>query len=439
MLPTKRLILIVVLGSLLIALISKDTLSLIVSGSYNFIIILGIIADLALTPRKGVFSVSREYDYKMSLGASNPVKITLVNLSKRYCTLLIKDEPPLLHFASSGNRQKLELSARQKAEMIYHVVPAKRGDYSFGVINIRFRSRLGLFTYQIKIDDTENKSLKVYPNIQDIRHQSLNAHKGYILESGIKPSGHKGLGTDFEGLRDFVPDDEYRRVNWTASARRGKLVTNEYRDEKSQNILLVLDSGRMMTADIQSLSKFDLAVNAGLMLGYVGVSKDDKVGLMVFDNQVRLFLPPKKGKGQLQRILSSLYNIQANVVEADYRAACHYIMEQNKKRSLVCIFTDLIDHEASTRLISYVSLLTKRHLVVCITLIDSEVIRTANLIPANSQELFEKSVAEGVLRDRERAIALLQNVGVNVINVPAENLSAATVNKYLELKGRGSV
>jgi len=112
-------------------------------------------------------------------------------------------------------------------------------------------------------------------------------------------------------------------------------------------------------------------------------------------------------------------------------------MEQNKKRSLVCIFTDLIDHEASTQLIRYVSLLMKRHLVVCITLIDSEVIETANLIPANSQELYEKSVAEGVLRDRDRAIAVLQNAGVSVINVPAENLSAATVNKYLELKGKG--
>jgi len=437
MLPTIRLIILAFLGSLLIALIGTSPLSLFITISYNSLIIAGIMVDLALTPRKEIFAVSREYDYKMSLGASNPVQISVYNQIKRHYTVLIKDEPPLLHFDIEGNRQKLELFPGQNAEMIYHVVPTKRGDYSFGVINIRFQSVLGLFTYQTTIDDTEHKTLKVYPNILDIRQQSLNAHKGYILESGIKPSGHKGLGTDFEGLRDFVPDDEYRRVNWPASARRGKLVTNDYKDEKSQNILLVLDSGRMMTADIHKLSKFDLAVNASLMLGFVGVSKDDKVGLMVFDNRVRLFLPPKKGKSQLQRILASTYNIQPNVVEPDYRAACHHIMEQNKKRSLVCIFTDLIDHEASTQLIRYVSLLMKRHLVVCITLIDSEVIETANLIPANSQELYEKSVAEGVLRDRDRAIAVLQNAGVSVINVPAENLSAATVNKYLELKGKG--
>lgn len=437
MIPAKRLIALVFLGSLFIALTGSDRLSSLIAILYNTLIMAGLIIDYTITEKKEVFSISRAFDYKMSLGVKNPVCILVHNQGRNSYRLIIKDEPPLEHFGVEGNRQELPLLPGEKGEFIYSVIPGKRGDYNFGVINFRYRSRLGLFIRQGKTDDKEHKEIKVYPNIIDLRHQSLQAQKGFVLEKGVKPSLQKGPGIDFAGLRDYVPDDEYRRVNWPASARRGKLVTNEYQDEKSQNILLVLDSGRMMTAHVHRLSKFDLAINACLLLGYVGVTKDDKVGLMIFDNRVRLFLPPRKGKGQLQRILAGMYNIQPDVVEADFRAACHYIMEQNKKRSLVCIFTDLVDHEASKQLINYVSVLTKRHLVVCITLIDAELIHTAQRIPKNSQELYEKAVAEGVLRDRERAIALLNNLGVNVINVPAESLSVAVVNHYLALKSRG--
>ncbi len=195
----------------------------------------------------------------------------------------------------------------------------------------------------------------------------------------------------------------------------------------------------MMTSHVDRLSKFDLAVNAALLLGYVGVTRDDRVGLAVFDSRMRVFLPPKKGKGQLHRITSCLYSIQPEVVEPDFRGACHYIMENNRKRSLVCIFTDLIDAEASRQLISYVSVMARKHLVVCITLIDSEVLHTARSLPDSSEEMYEKAVAEEILRDREKAMAVLRNMGVVVVNVPPEELSVAAINQYLELKARGRI
>ncbi len=438
MLPSRRLAILVVAGAIPALFAGTARAGLTVALIYNGLLAAVALLDFVITERPAVFNLNREYEYKMSLGAENPVKITVVNRGRHRYRVIVKDEPPPANFITAGYRFESALAPGEERSFLYKLVPRKRGDYSFGTINFRYYSRLGLFIRQVQAD-AAGREMKVYPNIADVRRHSLKVQQGCLRETGIRPALVRGLGTDFEGLRDYVPDDEYRRVNWTASARRGKLVVNEYQDEKSQNILLVLDSGRMMTAGADRLSKFDTAVNAALLLGYVGVTRDDKVGLAVFDSRVRLFLPPKKGKGQLQRITASLYNIEPEVVEPDYHGACHYLLEKNRKRSLICIFTDLVDSEASRQLVNYVSVLAHRHLVVCITLIDSEVVKTARCLPDSSQELYEKAVAEGVLRQREKAIATLRNMGVAVVNVPPEELSVAVINKYLEFKARGRI
>jgi uncharacterized protein (DUF58 family) len=268
----------------------------------------------------------------------------------------------------------------------------------------------------------------------EIRKYQLHARQGHLIEAGLKPSRVVGLGTEFESLRDYLVDDEYRRINWGATARHGRPISNQYEVDKSQNILLVLDIGRMMSKEVNSLTKLDHAINASLLLGYVGVNQDDKIGLMAFADGVKLYMPPRKGQPQLQKILANLYNLQPELVESDFGAACQYIRFKNTKRSLICIFTDLIDEETSRDLITYVSLLTQNHLVVCITLLDSLLINQAKKIPNNSLEVYEKGVARSVLRSRRKAISILRNRGVVVINVPPEDLSIAIINKYLQIK-----
>ena len=438
MIPSRRLIILVLAGTIPMLAGGPGSTGIGIALIYNGILAAALLFDFFITARPVGFTLDREFEYKMSLGAENPVRVNIKNRTSHPYRVIVKDEPPAINFTASDRVRELRLAAGEEGSVVYRVIPAKRGDYSFGCLNYRYFSRMGLFIRQAKTG-YENREIKVYPNIIDIRRHALMAQKGFLREAGLRPAVIRGLGTDFEGLRDYVPDDEYRRVNWTASARRGKLVSNEFQDEKSQNLLLVLDSGRMMTTHVDRLSKFDLAVNAALLLGYVGVTRDDKVGLAVFDSRMKLFLPPKKGKGQLQRITSSLYNIQPEVVEPDFRGACHYIMENNRKRSLVCLFTDLIDAEASKQLISYVSILARKHLVVCITLIDSDLVQTSRTLPASSREMYEKAVAEEVLREREKAMAILRSMGVAVVNVPPEELSVAAINQYLELKARGRI
>ncbi|MCL6477258.1 MAG: DUF58 domain-containing protein [Peptococcaceae bacterium] len=399
---------------------------------YNSTVAVLFLIDRLWTVKPDSLRVERIYEHRLSLGAENPIILQVENRSGADLEVIIKDEPPV-SFKTSSGLLKGKLPAGSVSRLRYTLEPPKRGDYSFGSINIRYRSRLGFFLRQFKVTGNNN-NIRVYPNILEIRKYQLAARKGHLIESGLKPSRVVGLGTDFESLRDYQVDDEYRRINWGATARRGRLVSNQYEVDKSQNIILALDAGRMMSGEVNNLSKLDHAINASLLLGYVGVNRDDKVGLLAFAQRVKLYIPPRKGQPQLQKILAGLYNLQPEVMESDYRAACRYISLEVRKRSLICIFTDLIDEEASNELITYVSSLAKNHLVMCITMLDSSLVSQARKVPAESREVYEMGVARAVLRHREKAISMLKNRGVVAVSAPPEELSISTINKYLEIK-----
>jgi uncharacterized protein (DUF58 family) len=442
MVPTPRIIVLIISGALLLlymilaeAVGTQDVMLFVIL--FNLLLILLVVTDWLLTAKPAVLSVEREYEHRLSLGVENPVVLRVANSSRTALDVIVKDEPPVI-FNVSEKTLRCRIPAKAVAMLRYTLKPPKRGDYSFGMVHIRYVSRLGLFMRQFHTCATNDK-IRVYPNILDIRKYELLTRRGHLIEAGLKPSRAVGLGTDFESLRDYQVDDTYRRINWGATARRGRLTVNQYEVDKSQNILLVLDAGRMMSGGEAGLSKLDYAINASLLLGYVGVTHDDKVGLVAFADEVTLFLPPRKGHPQLQKILAALYNLQPAMVESDYRAACHYIAFKNRKRSLICFFTDLIDEEASNQLISHVASLTGNHLVMCITMLDTTLTIKAEKVPADSNDVYEKGVAQAVLRSRDKAIALLRNRGVIVVNVPPEEMSLSTINKYLEIKSQSKL
>lgn len=437
MVPTPRLIALVAGGAvalffLVLAASWKTSQAVCFLLFYNGAVVLLVLADRFWTARPDSLRLERIFEHRFSLGAENPILLLIENRSKSDLSVIVKDEPPV-SFQASARILQGKVPAGPVSRFKYTLTPPRRGAYSFGHINIRYRSRLGLFLRQFKIE-TEHNEIRVYPDILEIRKYQLLARQGHLIEAGIRPAKVVGLGTDFESLRDYQVDDEFRRINWGATARRGRLVSNQYEVDKSQNILLVLDAGRMMSGEGQKLTKLDYAINASLLLGYVGVSRDDKVGLLAFADRVKLYLPPRRGQPQLQQILAALYNLQPEVVESDYRSACQYISLKNRKRSLVCIFTDLIDEAASHELITYVASLTKIHLVMCVVMLDSSLVSQAAKAPTDSQSVYEKGVALAVLRHREKAISILKNRGVVVVSVPPEDLSISTINKYLEIK-----
>jgi uncharacterized protein (DUF58 family) len=393
------------------------------------------LADWMLFPPLETLSIEREVDDKLSLGASNPVRVRIRNGSDVPLHLELRDSPPdsiLSDLPGTPFQFALEAGARQAA--VYHLTPHARGDYAFGDVYLRVRGRLGLVQRQRRIPAPQ--AVKVYPNLMEAAKFNLMARRGRLQQVGIRAARLQGAGREFESLRDYLPDDEMRRIDWKATARRGKLVARQYEVEKSQNVLLVLDVGRTMLAEIDGIQKLDYAINAALLLAYVATLSEDKVGLLVFADTVQAYLPPKKGRAQVYAILEALYNARATLAEPDYRSALAYLAGRWRKRSLMVCFTDLWDPDSSRQTITELAALQPRHLVAAVTLLDTKVLRAASQEATSARVVYEKAVATQVLEDRQKAAGALTQRGVLVVDAPADKLSAELVNRYLEVKER---
>ena len=401
---------------------------------YGLLVLLALV-DWFLFPSVGLLSAEREVGDRLSLGAANAVQVRIRNQSDTPVRLSLRDSPPE-GMPTDLNGVDFDFVVNPKARhvAVYHVTPHRRGDFQFEDVYLKLHGRLGLVRRQLRIPLPTH--VKVYPNLIDTAKFNLMAKRGRLQQAGIRQARLQGAGREFESLRDYLPDDEMRRIDWKATARRGKLVARQYEVEKSQNILLVLDVGRTMLSEIDGIEKLDYAINAALMLAYVASLADDKVGLLVFADTVQTFLPPKRGRGQVYAILDALYNAKASLAEPDYRAALAFLQKRWRKRSLLVCFTDLWDPDSSRQTIQELAALQPRHLVAAVTLLDTKVLHAANAEPVSPDTVYSKAVALQVLEDRRKALGALSQRGVLVVDSPAEKLSAELVNKYLEVKER---
>jgi uncharacterized protein (DUF58 family) len=279
--------------------------------------------------------------------------------------------------------------------------------------------------------------VRVYPNLLEVRKYELLARRDQLFEIGLKNARRLGEGTEFERLRDYERDDDYRRINWPATARLHKPITTDYQPERSQSVIIMLDAGRLMTAPLGPLSKLDYAINTALLLAYVAIVRGDRVGLLTFADSVTGYWEPDKGRKQFLALLEALYKVQPQQVEPDYAGAGAFLSTRRSKRSLVVLFTDIIDKEQSDALVKGFGRLAPRHLPLAVTMADSEVLAMARRQPSDAAQMYESVVAQDLLDDRANALDALQRRGALTIDVPADKLTPAVVNKYLELKARG--
>lgn len=392
------------------------------------------VADALITRRGARFEVQRIVDKKLSLGAENRVRLRLRSRCERALRLEVKDSPPPA-FETPSRVRRVHIAGFGEAEMTYSTIPRKRGDFTFGDVYVRGRGRFGLATWQRRIPGEQ--SAKVYPDLLEVRTYEALTRAKRLRDMGLRRLGERGEGTEFESLRDYVPDDEFGDIDWKATARRGKPITRHYEIERSQNLLLMLDAGRMMTAEVGGMSKLDYAVNAALMLAHVACSYGDSVGAIAFGRNVESFVPARKGKAQVGRILEQLYALHPTLDEPDYRAAFALLGERARKRALVVIFTDLVDADASRRLMAHVAALRPRHLPLLVTIRDSDLERAASSAPQLIDDVYERAVAGNVLAARESALAVMRARGALVLDAPAGKLTVAAVNEYLRLKAAG--
>jgi uncharacterized protein (DUF58 family) len=270
----------------------------------------------------------------------------------------------------------------------------------------------------------------------DVRRYDLLLHRNRLQEMGLRRSRMFGQGSEYERLREYLPDDEFRRINWKATARRNRPVTLEYQTERSQNVLAVVDAGRMMQSPVAQIAKLDYVVNAVLLLAYVATGKGDKVGLMTFADEVTRYLGPAQGRRQFYRMLELLYAVEAEPVEPDYRRALSYLALKQRKRALVVIFTDLSAGVSMHSLVSQVAVLRRNSLPLVVTISDPDVHAAASQRPSDSLAVYQRAAAGQLLDERLVALDSLNRQGVLTLDVPANQLSTAVINRYLELKER---
>ena len=459
MTPTRRLLLLFLLTAPVAALGGALGLGRSLAALLFVLFTIAALVDWWLARDVRMVEATRTVEDKLSLGEWNPVTLTVGNPLGRTLRAEIRDIAPTdfesddLLITSSG--RGLGVPPRGSGTVGYRVRPRHRGDYVFGQLHVRIEGPLGLVRRQRAIPGSAVR-VRVYPSLRGLRRYELLARRGLMQEAGLKALRTPGASTEFERLREYVPDDEFRRINWKATARRGKPIVNQFEAERSQNVVLMLDAGRLMgaRADLPSvdegeqlvegevaagLAKIDYVVNAALLLAYVAGLRGDRVALLAYADEVRTFIPPTRGRRAFLRVVDALYALQPEPVEPDHALAFQFLAGRNLRRSLVVLFTDLADRESSSALVANLIRAGRHHLVVCVTLGDPTVSRPAAVRAGNTQGLYEKMVAQRLLDERAAVLATLSQRGVYTLDTDADKLSPSLIDAYLEVKQRGRI
>lgn len=387
--------------------------------------------------------VERHCDPRLSIGRDNPIHLSVrvgSGSGKTQTTQLrLRDSYPQ-EFQSNQDLQILEIAPYTETEVTYQVFPPRRGAFQWQGLTLRLLSPQGLVwqAWQIPLET----QVEVYPDLMGLRLLSIRLS----LESagGLRRRQRTLGGTEFAELQEYNRGDDLRLIDWKATARRGHPLVRVCEPERDQPLLILLDRGRLMTAQVAGLKRFDWALNATLALAMAGLRRGDRVGICVFDHEIHTWIPPQSGNSYLSRILEQLYHLEPVLIESDYVAVASRVLSQYTRRALVVLLTDIVDAIASKELLSAMARLSPRFLPFCVALRDPLIDAQAHqplMTHQNSTEeqiqgWYEQAVALNLMHQRTVAFAQLQQQGVLVLDAPAPKISEQLVDRYLLLKAR---
>jgi uncharacterized protein (DUF58 family) len=430
LLPTRKLLLLLVIPAI-VMLAWRDANGVAVGLAINLGIVLLAVFDWVLLPGRDQLTVARIGPAFLSLHAWNTVGWKLKNATTRPIRFWITEERPPSFEVDPIVVAGL-LRGRATAEVSYRVRPQERGRHTLGTIDVRCESPFGLLVHQRRWP--ANATVKVYPNAKALARYEWGLRQQRLNQIGLLTTRERGQGTQFENLRDYLPGDDPAQIAWKATARRDKLIVREYGVERSQNVVLMLDCGRMMTQQFEGLSRLDHAINAAILLTYAAMKQGDSVGLLAFSHQIEAYLPPVRGAGALPKVNEALYHLQPQLTAVDYDQACRFLALRHRKRSLIITFTDVLDATASATLLAHMGRFARRHKALCVTLRDQDQVRLAAGRPTTTADCYRKAIASEALRRRAQALEVMRRQGVEVLDVEPKQLTPAVLNRYLELK-----
>ncbi|TMD08636.1 MAG: DUF58 domain-containing protein [Chloroflexi bacterium] len=391
--------------------------------------LVAVLVDGRRAPGAARLRARREHDDPLSVGRPNPVGVRIeLDGGGRY-RATVRDEHP------ADMRASVEVTRLWiPGEVAYALTPPVRGSREFGRTVVRAEGpwRLGWRQSSLGAPAT----VRVDPDLSAVRSFEALARRGQLAEMGVRSLRRPGEGTEFERVRDAVPDDPLRTINWRATARSGRLMATELIPERAQPVIICLDHGRLMGVGAGELTKLDHAINAALLLVHVALRSGDRAGLLAFDDRVTVALSPRAGRGQMRAVLDALQPLRAGLIEADYDEALAYLSRWQRRRALLAIFTDVLDTDQGAALLRQCARLRRRHLPLVITVRDPALDDAARLWPREPAEAYARAVAGGLLADREASLRVLRRSGVDTLDADARTLSPRLVNRYLELKRR---
>jgi uncharacterized protein (DUF58 family) len=393
--------------------------------------------DYARLPTRASFDVTREAPAALGLGDDAHGEYVVANAGPAALRVTLADRFPAAVTGGAGVA-RVEVPRRAVANHGFGVRGVARSAVAYGAFGARVATRLGLLAARFRFDPDDK--VRVTPSMRGVRRFRLLAMQHHLDRVGVRSLRRRGEGQGFAALREYVLGDDPRHIDWKATAKRAKPITREFTIERSQTVFTLIDAGRAMTQLAGEWSRFEQALSSALVLTDIAAAAGDRVGTMVFDDEVRAYVPPRQSRGALQAVRDALVPVTASSHEPDYANAFRFLATRQRKRALIVFFTDVIGVRASRALLAHVSRSTARHLALVVALRNDDIFAAAQPGGAPTTDaLYARAAAEELIQEREEALERMRRAGAIVLDVSPQLMTAGVVNRYLELKARGAL
>jgi uncharacterized protein (DUF58 family) len=391
-----------------------------------------LLADATRVPRPEQLLVTRRSPRRMPLGGSAEVNITIRNESRRPARLALTEDVAAPLVRVGAEVLTVEVPERGEVTLGYQIRAERRGEVLLGDTHLRLLGPLGLA--RVVRRQRRSDPVLIQPGVAEVRRLRMLAHHHRLRDAGVRNVRLRGEAGAFESLREYVPGDDPRTVDWKATARSPAVMVRQYEAERSQSVLIAVDAGRLMTERLGDRERMDHALSAALLLADVAGHSGDRVGVLIFSDRIHQYLPP--ARVSLAALSETFSRAEARLVESNYPAAFGYVARQLRRRSLLVLFTDVIDRGASSALMLHLSRAARRHLPLAVALRNPALEATATAPARGEDDVFRRAAAEELMQARAAALARMRGAGVLVADVHPGESAPAVVNRYLEVKAR---
>ena len=402
------------------------------------LVLIGLtVLDLLLT-----FSVKQPLKFKrvvqnrLNLGDVNEVRLEVTNLTGQPLSFVLHEGFPV-EMQERAKRFKAILTAGGTSTFHYDFIPKERGEYTFNDAFFMISSIFFLVKRRMIIPAIEH--VAVYPSVLQMKKFELLVFQQQKTSIGIKKIRRIGQTSEFEQIKNYVQGDEIKTINWKATSRKNELMVNQYQEEKSQHIFCIIDKSRTMQMEAEGLSMLDYSINSSLVLSNIALRKGDKAGLITFSDKIGTQLPADRSAGQMRRILEALYDQKTHFLEPNYELLYQTVRRTVNTRSLLVLFTNFETEFAMRRALPLLRRINQKHVLVVVFFQNSDLEELAYQPAKNSKDIYQSAVAERMTSMKSRIALELNKNGIQTILTMPTDLSINTINKYLELKAKGSI